>query len=804
MSTLMQDVRTTVRGLLRSPGFTSAAVLTIACAIAVNTAIFSVVHGVLLSPLPYPQPDRLTFIWKEFSANLKNGPLSPRELMTLRRGVGLYEGIAGLWSVSGTLVAEGRPESLRLARVTSNFFDVLGVAPLRGRNFTLADEADGPPNMIISWDLWQRRFGGDEVLGRVLDIEGGWGFGTNHYRVIGIMPRGFEVHMPDPSVPRIADAWVPFQGRWAASDAEFLRTVARLTPGATVDAAQEQIARASRDAHLNGRIYPVPLHAELVRDTRPILLVLQAAVGFVLLVACISVAILVLVRAQERQKEIAIRTALGALPRRLARLLLTESLVIAAAGGLFGVALADLGLRLLPLLDSGTLPRVDRVTLNGPVLAVSALASIASGLLFGFAPLLDIWRGRLESALKSGGRSSGGAERHRARRLLVVAEIALSVMLLIGAGLLVRTFLNLYAFNPGFRSTGVLAFRLSLPGERYRPKGVPVGVFVQQLERDLGTVTGVQSVGAINQLPLDDEPNFGMPYCTRATAIETGEAPLSDTRIVSPHYLQTIGAQLVAGRWFTEHDDAAQPRALIIDERLARNAWPGRDPIGQELQIGGRVGGEWGRVVGVIRHIRHHRVTEEVREEVFIPFAQWSRNQMSVVVRAQGDPTRLLPALTERLHGIDPNLSPSRVRPFDDLVARSRAPARFSMVLTTLFAAFSLMLACLSQYGVISYSVAQRTLEFGLRTALGASGRDLVRMITGQAVVMALVGIGLGLGGAILVARSLRGLLFGVSAFDPLTFVSVPLLVGAVALLACYMPARRAAKVEPIVALKDV
>jgi predicted permease len=498
----------------------------------------------------------------------------------------------------------------------------------------------------------------------------------------------------------------------------------------------------------------------------------------------------------------AIRTALGALPGRLARLLLTESLLIAAAGGLLGVALAYAGLRVLPLLDGGTLPRVDQVGVNTTVLAISALASMASGLLFGFAPLLVVWRGALDAVLKAGVRGGrGGAPSQRARRALVVAEIALSVMLLIGAGLLIRTFINLYGFYPGFRSSHVLTFRISLPGDRYRPKGIPVPVFVDQLERELGAVPGVQAIGAINQLPLDDDPNYAIPYWTLASPPE--ERTLADTRLVSPGYLPAVGAELVAGRWFTREDDETHPFVVIVDERLARQAWPGQDPIGQELQVESHEDGPRGRVVGVIRHVRQHRISEEVREELFAPFAQRARNQLSVAVRAVGDPLTLVPALTERLHGIDPNLSPSRVQPLGDLVARSRAPNRFSMVLTTLFAAFSLMLACLSQYGVISYSVAQRTLEFGVRSALGARGSDLVRMMTRQGLALSAAGIVLGMVGALVTAASLRTLLFGVSAFDPLTFIGVPLLVGAIAVLACYLPARRAARIDPMTALRS-
>jgi predicted permease len=726
---LAQDLRATLRGLRRSPGFTTAAILTMALAIGVNTAIFSVVHGVLLAPLPYPNPDRLTFIWKDFSANFKEGPLSPLEVASLGREAFHYEAIGGIWSVSGTLVEDGRPEPLRIGRVTSNFFAVLGVPPARGRWFAADDQKDGPPNIIISSGLWQGRFGGSEVLGRVLRIDGGWGMGGNQYRIVGIMPAGFEMLLPDASIPRTVDAWVSLQGGWLSSSGSFLRTVGRLAYGAKLAAAQEQVEHVGHAPGATGRLYAVPLHAELVREARPVLLVLQGAVGCVLLIACVSVAGLLLVRTQARRKEMGIRIALGATTSRLTRLLLTESVMLALAGGLLGVALASVGLRLLPFLDSGTLPRGNHASLNAPVLAFSASVSLASGFLFGLAPLFDVRRNSLDGVLKAGGRTIGAAMRPRSRRALVLAEISLSVMLLIGAGLLVRTFLNLYAFNPGFSADRVLTFRLPLPGERYNPKKAPT--FANDLERALRALPGVEAAGAINQLPLDDDPNYGNSFWTRDTAAGTDPPPLADIRIVTPGYFETVQAHLTSGRWFTEQDDARQPLALIVDERLARRAWPGKNPVGQELLVGSR-DGSWGRVVGVVRHLRHHRLSDEVREEVFMTYAQQWRNQMAVLVRSGLDLDGLLRSVNRQIREIDQNLAPGRVQPLEALMARSRAQTRFSMVLAALFAGLSLMLASVSLYGVISYSVAERTQEFGVRTALGASAPDLVKLVAGQ------------------------------------------------------------------------
>jgi predicted permease len=436
------------------------------------------------------------------------------------------------------------------------------------------------------------------------------------------------------------------------------------------------------------------------------------------------------------------------------------------------------------------------------VLLFALAASLGSGLLFGLGPLVAVWRGRFESALKTNDRTASGTVSMRARSLLVLVEIGLSVVLLIGAGLLVRTFQNLHTFNPGFDASNVLTFQLSIPSERYQGSdGVPRFTFA--LEQQLRAIPGVEAAGAINLLPLDErEPNFALPFWTRRTVDDESPAPLADTRLVTPGYFDTLRSELLAGRWFDETDDTNHPPAVIIDDRFARQAWPGQDPLGQELQLNVR-DKTWRRVVGVIRHIRQHRLSEEVREQVFLPLAQWPRNQLSVVVRAPLPPDQLLPAISQQIASLDPHMAPARVRRLADLAAQSRAPARFSMVLGSLFAACSLLLTCLSLYGVISYSVVQRTPEFGVRAALGASRRDLLRLVLRQGLGLILAGSVVGLIGAGLVMRSLRSLLFGVTAFDPLTFVIVPIAVALTALAACYAPARRASQVDPLVALRN-
>lgn len=797
---ILQDMRASLRSLGRSRGFTAAAVFTLALGIGINAAVFSVVYGILLSPLPYPHAERLSMIWKDFSVNYPRGPLAPVEIAALRSEATLYDQIGGIWPVAGTLVAEDRPDPVRVGLVTSNFFEIFGVPPVMGRWFNATDETPGPSSIIISGGLWQSRFGGADVLGRIIRIDGGGGFSGGEYRIVGVMPAHFEMLFPaDATVPRSLDVWAPLQGALTGSGSAF-RTVGRLAPDASPVAAGQQVEGLAVTLHATSQFHQVPLHEDLVRDARQPLLVLQIAVGFVLLIVCISVASLTLVRAQGRRKELAIRAAIGARPGRLARLLLAEGLAIATAGGLLGLGIASVCLRLLPLADSGVLPRSD-FSLSGPVLAFAALAALGSGLVLTFVPLLDLRRTTPGEVLKAGGQRSAAVARQHVRRCLVVAEIGLSVVLLVGAGLLIRTFLNLLAFNPGFQPEHVLTFRLSLPYDRYGgPSDVPR--FAADLEQRLRGLPGVEAAGAANLLPLADEPNMATSFWTRATADQVESAPLADARLVTPGYFEALKVELAAGRWFNGQDDATHPLVLIVDERLARTAFPGEDAVGKELQLFSSHEGPWGRIIGVVRHLRQHRLSEEVREQVFIPMAQLSRTQMSVVVRASVEPAALLRDITREISRIDSSLVPARVRPLADLASQSRAPARFSMLLVSLFACLSLVLACQSLYGVIAYSVAQRTFELGVRAAIGATARDLTRMVAGEGVVLIVLGVGLGLAASVMLARSLQGILFGVAASDPLTFIAVPLAVGLTALAACYGPAWRAGRADPAAALR--
>jgi putative ABC transport system permease protein len=814
MDALMQDVRTTLRTFLRRRGFAVAVVLTTALGIAITTAMFSVVHQTLLSPLPYPDADRLAFISKDLiSSGYQDAPLAPPEVADVRDVSSSLEGVGSIWATSATLVEDGGPQPLAVGMVTGKFFSVLRVPALRGRWFNDEDSKPiAPPAVIISERLWQSRFGGADVLGRKLRFEGGFGLDSGAYTVIGVMPADFEMLLPPESrVPRTLDVWVPLYVDLAAAprNPSFMTTVGRLAPGANFEAVNAQLAQLNQRSiyvKASRHLHAVSLRDTLVMRVRPALLILQGVVALVLLIAVAGVAGLVVVRAQERRAELALRVALGGSRRRLASLLLTETLLLAAMGGVIGVALSSMALRwLLLLVDVDTFPIRIATVPSWPVLAVAAACCLVPATVFGLAPLFLLGR-RVAPVIGRASRSSESAQSQRLRRALVLGECAVTVVLLIVAGLLIRSFRNLQAVDPGYRSSQVLTFLLALPPERYSIAKGHLARFSRDLERELRDVPGVEAIGAVNQLPLDESVgNATTGYRTRATEKEEN-APVADVRLVSPGYFQTVQATLVAGRWFTEQDDENHPLVLLVDERMARAVWPGADPLDQELNV--RVWTpdgfkpRWAHVVGVVRHLRQHRLPEEVREEIFLPFAQAPRNQMGVLVRSAVAPDHLMRDVATRLARIDPNLAPARIRTFDAYVERSRAPFRLNMTLATLFAGLSLFLASVSLYGLMSYSVSQRIAELSVRAALGADRRALMRLVVGEGLALIAGGMVVGLVAAFGAVRWLKSLLFGVAALDPVTFIAAPLLLGLVTLLACYVPARRTAAVDPAQALR--
>jgi putative ABC transport system permease protein len=812
VDSLLHDVRVILRSLLKNPGFAATAILTTAMAIGVNTTMFTVVHATLLAPLPYPDPSRLTYIWKDLTnASYERAPIAPPELADVRRAASQYEQVGGILAVTGTLVDEERPQSVRIGLVTPNYLSLFGVQPIRGRALNKDDGLEGSaPTLIISGELHQGRFNSGDVIGRRVRIDGGWGgLQSGTYTIVGIMPMGFEMLLPpDSRVPRKVDGWIPFRYDPATGSrgASFLSTVGRLAPNATFAGAQAQLEAMNQSPQYAGsglRFYAIPLDADLVRDARPALLVLQFAVGLVLLVACASIAALQLVRAQARRREVGIRAALGASGTRLAGLLLTEGVVLALLGGVLGVTFAIIGVRLLPLLDIAALPRGDALPLNFSILGFSVLATFVSALLFGIVPLVE-WRGRKRLVTTLAGRDSA-LPPARARRTLVVAEVALSVVLLIGAGLLGRTFVNMLAIDPGYNADNVLTFQLTLPMNRYG--NVPaLARFSRQIEEAMRAIPGVTAAGIVNQVPLDNSiPNGSSGYYTRETAGQKSP-PIVDVRLVSPGYFDTLGVRVASGRSFAVTDDEAQPLVVMVDETLASRAWPGRDAVGQELGLhlwspsGFQL--RWGRVVGVARHVRQHRLTADVREEIFVPVAQAPRTQMAVVVRSATDTDSIVRNVTTQIQGIDRDVAPAQVQRLDRLVDRSRAPARLSMLLAMLFAGLSLLLTCIGLYGVVSYTVTQRTSEIGLRAALGATNWQLIKLILRQGIVLTTIGLVIGLAGSIAVARWLKTLLYGITVYDPVVYITVSLALALTALLAAYAPARRAIRIDPKDALR--
>jgi putative ABC transport system permease protein len=790
--------------LLKTPGFTFVAILALSLGIGANTAIFSVVNAVLLKPLPFKEPDRL--VWAQ-AANLKTGEqggmISPPDFIDYRDQNRVFEHFAAIADASFTLTGEtSEPERVMGVRVSSDFFETLGVKPVQGRGFLAEEEHDGSNKVVVlSYGLWQRRFGSDpNLVGKTIELSG------QSVTVVGIMPAGFQF-------PTETEVWSPigFGGKdTSVRRMHYLAAIGRLKPGVTIEQAQADITAVAR--HLEQQ-YPETnkdygmglqlLPEQIVGDMRRSLLVLLAAVGFVLLIACVNVANLMLARGAARSKEIAIRIALGASRARVVRQLLTESVLLALLGGVFGLLLAVWGVDLLVSLSPDDLPRVKEVAIDPRVLSFTLLLSFLTGIVFGLAPALSASsRGGVNETLKEGGRKGGaGVGHNRMRSLLVVAEVALSLVLLVGAGLLVKSFLRLSHVETGFNSTSVMTMRLALPQTKYA-EDAQRAVFYQQLLERTKALPGVEAAGVISELPLSGQNNdtyFALEGQPLATA-GSGEN-LSNFRTASPDYFRAMGIPLIKGRFFNEGDREGAPRVIIISETFARTFFPNEDPIGHRLTMD--LGEPWtGEIVGVVGNIRHFSLATEPFREMYTNIAQTPRGMVNLVVRTRSDPATLTASIKNVVQGLDKDLPIYNPKTMEQRVSESAAAPRFRTLLLALFAALALMLAAVGLYGVISYSVTQRTHEIGIRIALGAGRRDILKLIVGRGVVLTLIGVAIGLVGAFAMTRIMASLLFGVSATDPLTYTVVSLLLVAVALIACYVPARRATRVDPMVALR--
>src|SRR5262245_58864670 len=798
MESFMQDLRFGVRMLMKRPGFTLIAALTLALGIGANTALFSVVNAALLRSLPYPQADRLVALWQGGQrGELGRMHVSPPELMDYRAEQRVFERLAAHTMADVNLSGSGEPERLRAAVVSADWFAALGAPPLSGRVFLPEEHQPGQNNaVVLSYGLWQRRFGGDEqALGRSVTLNG------RARTVAGVMPAGFRF-------PAEADLWLPLaftpeQLSPGQRPRHYLTAIARCKGGVTLAQAQEDVrAIAGRfPGGINARL--VGLREELVGKAKAPLYVLLAAVALVLLIACANVGGLLLARATSRQGEMAIRQAMGASRSRLLRQSLTESLLLAFIGGALGVLVAAWSKGLLTPLVAETLPHADEIRLDGYVLAFALGASTLTGLLFGLAPAWQAARTNLNETLKLGAPGAGGASRQRARSLLVVSEIALAMLLLAGAGLFLRSFYRLSQVNPGFEPAKVLTADLALPFAQY-DTNAKRAAFYQELAPRLAALPGVQSAGIVSDLPLSGM-NADSSYTHDGVPPDQQRRspPNADYRHCSPQYFNAIGIPLLRGRAFTEQDTSGAEPVAIVNETLARRIWPNEDAVGKRIAFFAPQGLEpWRVVVGVVGDVKHRGLNLETRPEIYVPHAQAPTGTMTLVLRTTGDPLALVSALRGAVRALDADQPLFNLRRLEELRAASIAPQRLQMSLLGLFAAVALALAALGIYGVLAYAVSQRTHEIGIRLALGAQARDVSRLVVKQGMRLALLGVALGLLAAFALTRLLEKLLFGVSATDPMTFGAMTLLLIGVALVAGWVPARHPTKVDPLIALR--
>jgi predicted permease len=810
LETTMGDVRYAWRGLWRTPAFAAVTILTLGLGIGATTAIFSLVNALLLEELPYRDGRQLVFVWQDLTTGgYPRAPLAGPEIKDLRERATLLSGFGGIWSNSAVLTGDD-PEQLRIGLVTSDFFSVLGAAPALGRTFGREDEAPTASRAILlSSALWQRRFGSDpSVVGRVIQVN------NQPTTVIGVMPRDFRLMLPpDSSVPDDLQAWLLLDSsftQWPRGQ-QFLRVVGRMKPGVQLSDAQQEIAaigaRVGREHADYGRsgltLYAVSLHADDVREVRPTLLALFAGVVILLVVACVNVASLLVAKAATRSRETAVRVALGAGTGRLLRQYAVEGLVLAALGGLAGIVVGRVCLAILIALRPAALSRIDTADIDSTVLAFTAAVALTWGVLLSLAPLAEVRRTDVASRLQGGERSGTTGLQYRRRAALVVCQLALSVVLLVGAGLLVRAFVQVTRIDPGFSSDNIITFRLSLNGSRFRSREA-VNAFSAEFRSRLAALPGVTGVGAISHLPYDELPNWGTPYL-REGDTDLENAGTADTRAVTPGYFETVGARLVEGRFFTEADDVKSVPVAIVDERLVKRLWPGESAIGKRLTGDPLTTGQPSvtvSIVGVVRHVRHRRPTEEVREQVYYPVRQAPRNPMAYVVRSSTDAAALAPQIRRTLAELDLRNPVYDVRPLAEYVGAARAARRFTMILAAAFALAALILAAIGVYGVTAYAVALRRRELGVRLALGATRRQVVRLVMGESVRLAAAGLVLGLIGAAIAAALLRTQLYGVTPRDPIAYaVAAPALAFAVA-LAAWLPARRATRVNPLESLR--
>lgn len=803
---LAQDMRFGLRMLGKRPGFTVVAIITLALGIGANTAIFSVVNTVLLHPLPYQDPDRLVMVWED---DTKGG--YPRDTPAAANFIDwhdqnqVFEGMAAAADLSFNLTGDGEPERIEGRRISANLFPLLGVGAHLGRTFLPEEDQPGGNRVVVmSYGLWQRRFGADpSIIGKSLTLNG------ESCTVVGIMPPDFQ--FPG----RQDELWVPIAftpQQIANRNRHYLQVVARLRPGITLQQAQADLSTIA--ARLQQQ-YPqsntglgatvTPLHEHVVGDIKPALLVLLGAVGFVLLIACANVANLLLARAASRQKEIALRLALGASRWRLIRQLLTESVLLAALGGIVGLLLAAWGVNLLKAFVPEEISQVKAIMIDTKVLGFTLLVSLLTGLIFGLFPAMQASSFNLNETLKEAGRdSSSGSRGNRIRSLLVIAEVAVSLVLLIGAGLLINSFLRLSNVDTGFQASKVLTMQIALPQLKYPDQARRSAFYTDMIAR-VEALPGVRSAAVANWIPLIRQGDSTGVSIEGRPAPAPGEELIVVTRIISPHYLRTMGIELLQGRDFNEQQDRVNSRAVvIINETLARRIWPGEDPIGKRLTPGTPDNpDDWCQVIGVVKDVRQFKLDADPKPQMYMSYEQVGFfAPRYLLVSTDVEPLSLASTVRSAVWEIDKDQPVSNITTMEDVLSKSVARQRFSTLLLSIFATVALVLAAIGIYGVMSYSVAQRTREIGIRMALGAQKSAVLKLVIGQGMRLVLWGVIAGLSGAFALTRLLQSLLFGVSATDLGTFIVIPLLLTIVALLACYMPAWRATKIDQMVALR--
>lgn len=810
LETVTQDIRYGARVLAKHKAFTIVAVVTLALGIGANTAIFSVVNELLLRPLPFRDPERITTLWEISPEGRHQNTTSRANFRAWREQSSSFEYMAAFTDQRVNLTDAGEPEELTVQIATADFFKVLGVEPLLGRTFLPEGQERGDqPITILSYGLWQRRFGGQpSIIGQQITLNG------KKATVVGVMPRNFQFYIRQRGTGRPAELWsffpiAPFPNG-AGEVGRFLSSVGRLKPGvspAQADAElrtiEARLAEASPKFNKNYSAEVLPLREQFFGNVRRPLWLMLGAVGFVLLIACANVANLLLSLASAREKEIALRAALGAARTRIVRQLLTESLLLALMGSVLGLGLAWIGIKALIAISPSDIVGLDGVRMNLTVLAWTLGVSLLTGIVFGLAPALQVSRLNLNDTLKEGGKSesSGSGNNRRLRSGLVVAEIALAVVLLASAGLLVKSFIRLQQVDRGFNTDNVLTMVVRLPGSKYDDDPEVVQFFGQALEK-VRVLPSVQSAGIVNYLPF-----YGGLGAATGFAIEgrpappVGQEPSTNVRVADSDFFKTMGIPLLRGRTFSDVENREVKHVILINETMAAKYFPNEDPIGKRLDVAMFDKPNPAEVIGIVGNVRYESLVDEMEPLVYFPLSDLTYPFMTLVIRTSSDPVSIAAPVQREIRSIDPNQPVSDVRTMNQVMAETVSRSRFNTLLLAIFAGLATLLSAVGIFGVMNYSVGQRTRELGLRLAIGAQPRQVLLLVLRQGMLLTVVGVVLGLAAALALTRLLSGLLFGVEPFDPLTFTAISAFLMAVSLLACYLPARRAMKIDPLVAL---